>query len=38
MEILVTGSEGVFAQKVITELLAQGHSVVGVDNLSKYNE
>ena len=38
MKVLVTGSEGVFAQQAIIELLANGHVVTGVDNLSKYNE
>jgi|TARA_R110001592_G_scaffold218410_1_gene472462 UDP-glucose 4-epimerase len=37
MKILVTGSEGVVAQQVIPFLLKTGHTIVGVDNLSKHN-
>lgn len=36
MRILVTGSEGSLMQAVIPLLLAQGHTVVGVDNLYRY--
>ena len=36
MRILVTGSEGSLMQAVIPKLLAQGHEVVGVDNLYRY--
>jgi UDP-glucose 4-epimerase len=36
MKILVTGSEGSLMQAVIPLLLAQGHTVVGVDNLYRY--
>lgn len=36
MKILVTGSQGFIAGYTIAELLAQGHSVVGIDNFSKY--
>jgi len=36
MKILVTGSEGSLMQAVIPKLLAQGHEVVGVDNLYRY--
>ena len=36
MKILVTGSAGFIAGYLIEELLAEGHEVVGLDNLSKY--
>jgi UDP-glucose 4-epimerase len=36
MKILVTGSEGSLAQMVIPRLLAEGHSIVGVDNFARY--
>jgi nucleoside-diphosphate-sugar epimerase len=36
LKILVTGSAGFIAGYLVQELLAQGHSVVGVDNYSKY--
>ena len=36
MKVLVTGSAGFIAGYLVQELLAQGHSVVGVDNYSKY--
>ncbi|HTR01686.1 MAG TPA: NAD(P)-dependent oxidoreductase [Thermoanaerobaculia bacterium] len=36
MRILVTGSAGFIAGYLVEELLAQGHSVVGLDNHSKY--
>ncbi|MFG2472598.1 NAD-dependent epimerase/dehydratase family protein [Streptomyces canus] len=36
--ILVTGASGFVAGYVIHELLARGHSVTGLDNLSKYGE
>ncbi len=36
MKILVTGSAGFIGGYVVEELLAKGHTVVGVDNLSKY--
>jgi len=36
MKILVTGSEGSLMQALIPKLLAQGHEVVGVDNLYRY--
>lgn len=36
MKILITGSEGSLMQAVIPRLLAQGHTVVGVDNLYRY--
>jgi len=38
MRILVTGSEGFIAGYLVAELLAAGHSVVGLDNFSKYGE
>ena len=34
--ILVTGSAGFIAGYLVQELLDQGHSVIGVDNFSKY--
>jgi nucleoside-diphosphate-sugar epimerase len=37
-KILVTGSEGSLMQAVIPYLLDQGHEVIGVDNLFRYNE
>ena len=36
MKILVTGSAGFIAGYLVEELLAQGHSVIGLDNYSKY--
>jgi UDP-glucose 4-epimerase len=36
VKILVTGSAGFIAGYLIEDLLAQGHEVVGLDNLSKY--
>jgi UDP-glucose 4-epimerase len=36
MKVLVTGSAGFIGGYVVEELLARGHDVVGVDNLSKY--
>jgi UDP-glucose 4-epimerase len=36
MKILVTGSEGSLAQMVIPRLLAEGHTIVGVDNFARY--
>ncbi|MCF7835502.1 MAG: NAD(P)-dependent oxidoreductase [Candidatus Marinimicrobia bacterium] len=36
MKILVTGSKGFIAGYLIEDLLKNGHSVVGIDNLSKY--
>lgn len=36
MKILVTGSAGFIAGYLIEELLAHGHTVVGIDNFSKY--
>lgn len=36
MKILVTGSAGFICGYVVEELLNNGHSVVGVDNFSKY--
>jgi nucleoside-diphosphate-sugar epimerase len=38
MKILVTGSEGSLMQAVIPYLIANGHEVVGVDSLFRYNE
>lgn len=36
MRIVVTGSEGSLMQAVIPKLLANGHEVVGIDNLYRY--
>ena len=36
MRILVTGSAGFIAGYVVSELLARGHDIVGIDNFSKY--
>jgi UDP-glucose 4-epimerase len=36
MKVLVTGAAGFICGYLIEELLAAGHSVVGVDNFSKY--
>ena len=36
MKLLVTGSAGFIAGYLVPELLQAGHSVVGVDNFSKY--
>jgi nucleoside-diphosphate-sugar epimerase len=38
LRVLVTGSAGFIAGYLVEELLRQGHSVVGVDNYSKYGE
>jgi nucleoside-diphosphate-sugar epimerase len=38
MKILVTGSAGFIGGYIVEELLAKGHEVVGIDNLSKYGE
>jgi UDP-glucose 4-epimerase len=35
-KVLVSGSSGFIGGYVVEELLARGHTVVGVDNLSKY--
>ena len=36
MKVLVTGSAGFIGGYVVERLLAEGHEVVGLDNLSKY--
>jgi UDP-glucose 4-epimerase len=36
MRVCVTGSEGFIGGYLVAELVAQGHQVVGVDDLSKY--
>lgn len=36
MKILITGSEGSLMQAVIPKLIAQGHTIVGVDNLYRH--
>ena len=38
MKFLITGSEGSLMQAVIPKLLAQGHTVVGIDNLYRYGQ
>jgi UDP-glucose 4-epimerase len=38
MKILVTGSAGFIAGYLVDELLRHGHSVVGIDNYSKYGK
>jgi len=38
MKILVTGSEGSLMQSVIPKLIKNGHSVIGVDNFSRYGK
>jgi nucleoside-diphosphate-sugar epimerase len=36
MKILVTGSAGFICGYLVEELLQNGHTVVGIDNYSKY--
>ncbi|MGI8809733.1 MAG: NAD-dependent epimerase/dehydratase family protein [Acidimicrobiales bacterium] len=36
--VLVSGASGFIGEYVVEELLARGHSVVGVDNFSKYGK
>ena len=36
MKILITGSEGSLMQWVIPHLIKDGHTIVGVDNFSRY--
>lgn len=38
MKVLVCGSEGSLMQAVIPKLIAKGHKVYGVDNLSRYGK
>jgi UDP-glucose 4-epimerase len=38
MNVLVSGSSGFIGGYVVEELLARGHSVVGIDNHSKYGK
>ena len=37
-KVLMTGSSGFIGGYVVDELLARGHEVVGIDNLSKYGK
>jgi UDP-glucose 4-epimerase len=37
-KVVVTGSAGFIGGYIVAELLADGHDVVGLDNLSKYGE
>lgn len=36
MKIVITGSEGSLMQSVIPRLLAQGHEIIGIDNLYRW--
>jgi len=38
MKIVVTGSEGSLMQAVIPQLLAAGHTILGIDNLYRYGK
>lgn len=38
MKVLLTGAAGFLGGYLVEELLAAGHEVIGVDNLSKYGE
>jgi len=38
MKIMITGSEGFICGYLVENLLSNGHSVVGIDNFSKYGE
>ena len=38
MNVLVSGSSGFIGGYVVQELLSRGHSVIGVDNFSKYGK
>ena len=38
MKLLITGSEGSLAQMVIPRLLAEGHTLVGVDNFARHGQ
>jgi len=36
MKIVLTGSQGFIGGYIVEELLSQGHTVIGIDNFSKY--
>ena len=38
MKILVTGAAGFISGYLIDELLKNGHTVIGIDNYSKYGK
>ena len=38
MNVLVSGSSGFIGGYVVEELLSRGHTVVGIDNHSKYGK
>ena len=38
MKVLVTGASGFVAGYLIEELLSRGHTIIGIDNFSKYGK